>query len=174
MRKTPAATDERQNNSGSHEKDRDPRVWRFAPNQEANEYCGDPGVSVTNDVFEFVESIGGNFGERVCAGDDDAHSEEPHRNVGPKRRVQIQVERVGANEGRERDNVGLPREMAVANPASGKRESNRERDPRNGNPRSAERLFKDPNHQARGNPGVSDARDFPMAYILDAQAFGDE
>jgi hypothetical protein len=86
---------------------------------------------------------------------------------------EVVIVRVRADEGAKTNNVCLPGELLVTNPARGEREHNRENDPADGNPGRAKRFLKDPDHHAGGGPSVGHTRKPEMAFVRGAEALGE-
>ena len=72
--------------------------------------------------------------EEVQARGNDRYCKNAQGNGAPEFLLQVVVIKVRAEDGTEADDVRLPRELMVANPAGGKREHDRENDPADGNP----------------------------------------
>ncbi len=87
--------------------------------------------------------------------------------------LEIVVVEERADESAETDDVRLPSELLVTNPARGEREHDGENYPADGNPGGAERLLKDPDHHAGAGPSVGHARKFEMAFVRSAEPLGE-
>ncbi len=125
---------------------------------------------------------GGNTGEaffrsslarkEVQASGDERNGKDAQRDGAPEFLFEVVVVKVGAEQSAETDDVGLPGELLVTNPARGEREHDGENDPADGNPRRAEGFFENPDHQAGGHPGIGDASQAEMALVFRAHALG--
>ena len=82
---------------------------------------------------------------------------------------EVVVVKERAEQGAESDDVCLPGEMLVANPARGKREHDRENNPAHRDPRRAERFLKNPDHHGGSRPGVGHARQSKMPFVRGAE-----
>src|SRR5947199_6471802 len=72
--------------------------------------------------------------EEVQARGDDRYCKNARGNGAPEFLLQVVVIKVRAEEGTEADDVRLPGNLSITNPARGKREHDGENDPANGNP----------------------------------------
>src|SRR5437773_4094146 len=96
--------------------------------------------------------------EEVQARGDDRYCKNAQGNGAPEFLLQVVVVKVRAEEGTKADDVRLPRELMVANPARGKREHDRENDPADGNPWRMQSFLEGPHHHPSGGPGVCHLR----------------
>src|SRR5690348_1419487 len=82
--------------------------------------------------------------EQIQARGDDRYCKNAQGNGAPEFLLQVVVIKVRAEEGTEADDVRLPRELMVANPARGERKHDGENDPPNSNPWSMQSFLEDP------------------------------
>ena len=110
--------------------------------------------------------------EEVQARGDDRYCKNARGNGAPEFLLQVVVIKVRAEEGTEADDVRLPGNLSITNPARGKREHDGENDPANGNPGRVERFLKDPNHHAGCDPCVGRSRNLEVPIVLGTEALG--
>src|SRR5262249_53010639 len=76
----------------------------------------------------------------------------------------------GAKHSTEADDIRLPGELRIVNPAMGDRESDREDDPSHGNPWGVKSFFENPGHYSCASRGVSDLSGAEVSRVDDTHA----
>src|SRR6202521_3983277 len=115
----------------------------------------------------------GSAREEVQARRDERNGEDAQGDGPPEFLLEAVIIEVRADESAKTDDVGVPGELLVTNPARGEREHDGENDPADGNPGRAERFLKDPHHHAGAGPGVGHARKPEMPFIRGAKTLGE-
>src|SRR6267378_3274147 len=107
--------------------------------------------------------------KEVQASSDERDRKDAQRDGAPEFLFEIVVVKIGAEQSADTDDVRLPGELLVTDPARGERERHSENNPADRDPGSAERFFENPDHQPGGDPGIGDPGQGKMTVVLRTQ-----